>query len=357
MTYRQKRKIHDNIANKEIITEEDVKLYFSLYSQISSKIFPDNLKEYLFKKYDTSNLFEVIYLEKNNIKKIPICPICNKRIEYKNYGYTTYCSYKCSTPFKSKEVQEEIKKGFIKKYGVDNILKLKEIKDKVKETKLKKYGDENYNNQEKIKNTCLQKYGVESPLANKDIWNKTREHTIEKYGSAYNKEKYCETIFKKYGTKYYVESDDFKNKVDYIEISNKGFITKKRNKSYNKSILEEKSYNLLKEKYLNVIRQYKSKEYPFNCDFYIPSLNLYIECNYFWTHGNHPFNENNLEDINKLNYWKNKNTKFFNNAIETWTIRDVNKRNIAKKNNLNFIEFFKLIDLETWIKNGENNNR
>ena len=40
-------------------------------------------------------------------------------------------------------------------------------------------------------------------------------------------------------------------------------------------------------------------------------------------------------------------TKFYNNAITTWTIRDVNKRETAKKNNLNWIEFFdasKLID-------------
>ena len=36
----------------------------------------------------------------------------------------------------------------------------------------------------------------------------------------------------------------------------------------------------------DIIRQYKSDLYPFACDFYIPSLDLYIECNYHWTHGN-----------------------------------------------------------------------
>ena len=29
-------------------------------------------------------------------------------------------------------------------------------------------------------------------------------------------------------------------------------------------------------------------------------------------------------------------------AIETWTIKDVEKRNTAKKNNLNYVEFFTL---------------
>jgi len=112
---------------------------------------------------------------------------------------------------------------------------------------------------------------------------------------------------------------------------------------------ENKSYNVLKEKYSDIIYQYKSDLYPFNCDFYIPSLNLYIECNYHWTHGGHPYNENNKKDQNQLKNWKEKNTKFYNNAINTWTIRDVNKRNIAKQNNLNYIEFWSLKELKTWL--------
>ena len=37
---------------------------------------------------------------------------------------------------------------------------------------------------------------------------------------------------------------------------------------------------------------------------------------------------------------KSKNTKYYNVAIEVWTKRDVNKRNIAKQNNLNYLEIF-----------------
>ena len=65
-----------------------------------------------------------------------------------------------------------------------------------------------------------------------------------------------------------------------------------------------------------------------------------IEYNGTWTHGGHPFDENNQEDIDKLNLWKSKNTKYYNNAISTWTNRDIRKRNIAKQNNLNFIELW-----------------
>ena len=54
----------------------------------------------------------------------------------------------------------------------------------------------------------------------------------------------------------------------------------------------------------------------------------------------HPFDENNDEDMKKLTIWRTKNTKFYNQAIYVWTDLDVRKRNIAKKNKLNYIELF-----------------
>lgn len=94
----------------------------------------------------------------------------------------------------------------------------------------------------------------------------------------------------------------------------------------------------------NVIRQYRSTEYPYNCDFYIKSLNLYIECNFHWTHGGHEFDKNNPSDIEKLNEWKNKakSSKYYKNAIKTWTIRDVEKKNIAKNNDLNYVIIYNI---------------
>ena len=49
---------------------------------------------------------------------------------------------------------------------------------------------------------------------------------------------------------------------------------------------------------------------------------------------------------------KSKNSKYYQNAIENWTIRDVEKRDIAKKNNLNWIEIFstKLDDILQQIR-------
>ena len=59
-----------------------------------------------------------------------------------------------------------------------------------------------------------------------------------------------------------------------------------------------------------------------------------------WTHGERPFNPNLKEDQATLQEWQSKNNKFYNCAIETWTVRDVLKRETAKKNNLNYLEVF-----------------
>lgn len=49
--------------------------------------------------------------------------------------------------------------------------------------------------------------------------------------------------------------------------------------------------------------------------------------------------------------WREKGTKFYQNAINVWTRRDVLKRETAKRNNLNFIEFWNLDEVKEWILN------
>lgn len=83
-----------------------------------------------------------------------------------------------------------------------------------------------------------------------------------------------------------------------------------------------------------------SKLYPFACDFYIIDKNLYVEIQGNWTHGPHPFDKNNKEDISILNNWKEKNTPYYLSAIKNWTINDPHKREVAKNNKLNFLEIF-----------------
>lgn len=68
---------------------------------------------------------------------------------------------------------------------------------------------------------------------------------------------------------------------------------------------------------------------------------LYIEFQGNWTHGKHPYTglDDDLEVVSK---WKeqSKTKPYYKNAIYTWTDLDIRKRNIAKENNLNYIELF-----------------
>ena len=46
-----------------------------------------------------------------------------------------------------------------------------------------------------------------------------------------------------------------------------------------------------------------------------------------------------------------KNKTRYDNRIFTWSVLDVKKRNIAKNNNLNFIEFWNISEFNDWINN------
>lgn len=101
----------------------------------------------------------------------------------------------------------------------------------------------------------------------------------------------------------------------------------------------------------DILPQYKSKLYPFFCDFYVKSRNLYIECDFFVTHGNHAFNRDNPEDMAELNrlYEKAKTSKFYANILENWVVRDPLKIWHQRKNNLNFLRFYSVKEFNTWL--------
>ncbi len=118
--------------------------------------------------------------------------------------------------------------------------------------------------------------------------------------------------------------------------------TKRRNNSFNTSSDETKFYNLLISKFgkEDIETQYnKDPRYPFRCDFYIKSQDLFIEVNLHWTHGYHLFDPNNKEDLNKLKIWEEKaiNSSYYQRAIYVWTELDPRKLKIAMENHLNFL--------------------
>lgn len=289
--------------------------------------------EYLIKRFSVfDTLSEVVYRIKYKIEELPKCPVCGKEIHYKKESrpFSKYCSHKCKN--RCHEHNEKIKQTCLERYGESSALKVKKFRQKAKQTCLERYGDENYNNREQFKNTCLERYGEETPLKNKQCIEQSKITLIRKYGVD-NYGKTRENILATHSK----------------EVNEKRNNTKRKNGTFNSSKPENLSYKLLKEKFDDVIYQYKSEVYPFICDFYIPSLKMYIECNYHWTHGFRPFSEKDNECIKLLNKWKEGNTKYYNNAIITWTIRDVQKRKVAKENNLNYKEFWNINELKKFI--------
>ena len=285
--------------------------------------------------------------------------------------------YNIQKPLKS--ILKCIKETNLKKYGVENPFQSNIIKDKIKETNLKKYGVEHYTQTDeyknymnnyfkndyqnilrlkKIKETNLKKYGVSSNLKLTSIKNQIKETNLKKYGVEYYtqsdnyKFKTKETNLKKYGVEYYTQTDEYKKYMKNEDIQTirktKEHISKILNNSYGKSKDEDLIYIKLMKYFKDVKRQYKSKQYPFACDFYIPSKDLYIEYQGYWTHGKEPY-IGSIEQLEKVKLWESKNTKHYNNAINVWTIRDPLKRKTAKDNGLNWIEFFNMNDFEHWL--------
>lgn len=224
--------------------------------------------------------------------------------------------------------------------------------------------------QKKKEESCLKHIGVKHPSQNNDVLNKMQQSCIKNFGVKNAsqcqeiKNKKISTFKRHYGTKSYFESDEFQKKnlkrwgVKYISqakcIMDKINSTKRKNKSFNSSKIEDNIYlkiisvfgkNNVKRHYMDNLR------YPFECDFYIKSKDLFIEYNGHWTHGKHKFDNNCKEDNVLLEQWKKKSLKsqFYTNAIEVWTIRDVKKRNTANSNNLNYLEFFNMKEFNDWI--------
>lgn len=134
----------------------------------------------------------------------------------------------------------------------------------------------------------------------------------------------------------------------------KSYMTKKKNKSFNSSKPEKEFKKFLIKKFgeKDVFYQYKDSRYPWYCDFYIKSEDLFIELNLTWTHGGHKFNKLNLEDIKTLNYWKNRaqESNYYKTAVKVWTELDVIKQKTAKQNNLKYITLYTKEELYKFMK-------
>ena len=371
-----------NLDDEYIIQKLKNSSFVNFRNSTYEKLFNKDELDYIINRFESFKSYkESLYRIVHHIETQPICPICGNEIKF-NKGYAKTCSHSCQN--KLRNSIETLNKKVKEKYNVDNIWQSEEIKERCKQKHLETYGVENISQADLIKerkrNTCLEHFGVKAGFNN----GKAEETKLEKYGSStYNNiEKQKQTNLIKYGEDSIFKSKEYKERikktfnekygVDYAtqlqktiinshseEAIQKCFETQKRNKTINKSKEELKSYELIKNKFTDVIYQYRDKKrYPFNCDFYIPSLDLFIECQYAMFHHGRPYtgNEQDLEDIETLKQ-KSANRKQitgksktrYDSVIYIWTIHDVKKRQYAKEHNLNYLEFFTILELENWL--------
>lgn len=141
------------------------------------------------------------------------------------------------------------------------------------------------------------------------------------------------------------------SKEEYTRRSIQANQTRKRNGTYVISSAEQRVYKALLNKYPSddVITQYCDERYPYKCDFYIKSKDLFIEINLHPSHGEHPFDVSSETDLLLKQRLELDGTKWSNMILYTWAGLDVKKQAIAKENNLNYKAIY-ASDFDNFIK-------
>lgn len=284
------------------------------------------------------------------------CNVCQKPTSFRNFhiGYSRFCCGKCVQ--NSEETKSKIQQTCLDRYDSKNVYASEYGKQKCRETWLENLGVENpFQSEEvkgKIKQTNLERYNSEYSFQSKEIKDKIKNTKEERYGNSnYNNiKKARKTNLEKYGVDCILKREDVVKLKNSEENKKKQYNTKKKNNTFNTSKIEQELEIELRKIFPKLKTQYKSKNYPFHCDYYIPELDLYIEYNGTWTHGFHFFDKDNQEDLDKLEKWKNKNSKYYNSAIKTWTQRDILKLETAIKNHLNYVVWFNQEQAYEWVK-------
>ena len=233
----------------------------------------------------------------------------NYQNEINKKRQTTFLSkYGVDHPSKSTAIKNKIRSTCLQKYDVDWPSKVKEVKQKVKSTiSHKKAIDSNYQKNiiDKIQATTKERYGVlhyaETQEAKQKIKEKWKNKSKEEIASIQAKIK--NTCKLRYGDENYKGRE----KLNWKEVIEKGFETKKKNGTLNISTGEKQIYDFIKTlgfkptKYI-IGNNHESKR--FEIDIYIPELNIGIEYNGTYYHSSEGPNGKNISTYhyNKSKY-------------------------------------------------------
>lgn len=266
--------------------------------------------------------------------------------------------------------------------GVDNPQKAASVKAKTAATNQKRYGGNapiaSEAVREKMRETCRQRFGVDNPMQNEEVRARqmatacaTRQ---ERYGSDWYPssedykrrhdeilERMQATCMERYNAPSYIQSAAYRERLDEIRVRKDA--TRKANGTFPSSVAEDELAEMLYAVFGkdNVGRNYVDAErYPFACDFYIKSRDLFIELNATWFHRDHWFDENDAEDCAYVDYCRQRSDDLTNihscwyEIYQTWARRDVMKREAARKHNLKYVVFWddELADAWKWFDLG-----
>lgn len=224
------------------------------------------------------------------------------------------------------------------RYGVDNPLQLKSIRAKIRETSRDRYGVDHHNQRPGRRDL------MRAAMTDKRL-------TLMQEAKDFSPEAKAE-----YGRRMSRWWADPENVERALSV-------KRANGTWRDSQPERDLHQLLIEQFGtdDVKAQFRDPDrYPWACDFYIPSRDLFIELNGSWTHGPHWYVATNDADVQQVSDWKSKGSPYYLNAIENWTVRDVRKRESARTHALNYVAFWGrkgLDDARKWLAEGAPDRR
>ena len=242
------------------------------------------------------------------------CEQCDKLFEV-SYNLSTlengrrFCTMGCK--YVASRKGGILQKEFEQEFGVSNVFAREDVKKKIQDTMLERYGVDNISKSEEIKekkkNTTLEHYGVNSPFKSPELRECTAQTYFEKYGvrTLYCsqipqlREKQVATHLERYGYSYSFENPEIRAHavdsirerfgVDYAWQSSKvrGKILDSliANGNIFTSNHELKFYERLKKIFgeENVTHQIKIHKWPI--DFYVKSLDAYVQFDGRYWHG------------------------------------------------------------------------
>lgn len=298
------------------------------------------------------------------VAQSPVFQAKTRATNLRRYGYT----HVMKSPSMRKHISQVMKKN------------APMIAVKSRKTCLEKYGVEYYGQTAEARNaqsermranldvlmsksraSMLKRYGVKYSWESAALRGKAQATMRERYGSTcyvqsdeYKErldsimDKVRQTNMSRYGTPVYTQSEDYKQKVDGIQ--SRIIATKLQKGVLNTSSVEEhiKGFDDFDSQYN------KDARYPYMCDFYDKDRDLFIEVNASWTHGYHWYDAEKDAFICKKWVAKSKKSEYYANALEVFTKRDVEKRECARKNNLNYVTLWDSdgMDADLWFSMG-----